>query len=570
MGELVSVIIPIYNVQPYLSRCIDSVVNQTYKNIEIILINDGSTDDSEVICKQYKERYNNILYFKKENGGLGPARNTGLDYSNGEFIVFIDSDDWIAPDMVEKLLTHAIDKSYEIVSCDFYKVEGLKITNHKAFPLGYKNTSQRLNQLAPASAWNKIYRKEVFNRFRFWDERSLYEDMPVTIPLISWNDNIGHIDEPLYFYFQRDDSIMKKNATLRQLDIIKAFRLMLQRSKPCYLKEVANSVAIRISNSADGLNKYIKADMIEFLQNELMNYLINFDSLPNKNDTIKLNKFLKMRIIPKIIYTDGFYDKSQYSEELEAISFNNKEQFIGDAEYIELNHENCDLKNAPSVVKKEYEKNNMDFVWDYFKIKKLHETGGIALNKNVEFTCPLGRLRADDGFIGYNSMDRISTHIVGAIAENELLSEVLQTYEDERYNELDISLYERINEMLQLKYNVVLNGRERYVNSFKVYSAEVLYLDLNKNNMAKVRNDLVNEREMTSRVDIEEDTLIYLLNDYNNKPKNLNSKNVTSPGRNGQLEEEIKTIIANYENSTCWKITKPIRIIKSLLIKRRK
>ena len=115
MTEKITVIVPVYNVENYLNKCLDSLINQTYKNLEIIVINDGSTDNSGTICQEYAQKDNRIVYIEKENGGLSDARNAGLDRMTGSYVTFVDSDDWIEQDYVEvlynKLTEHQADVS---------------------------------------------------------------------------------------------------------------------------------------------------------------------------------------------------------------------------------------------------------------------------------------------------------------------------------------------------------------------------------------------------------------------------------------------------------------------------
>ena len=126
-NELVAVIIPFYNVERYIDRCLASVVNQTYKNLEIIIVDDGSQDKSINIVNDYINRFNNIILIQKENGGISSARNKALDIANGNYIVFIDSDDYIEDNMIEKLYTDLLNTSSDISICNYF-LEGSKTT----------------------------------------------------------------------------------------------------------------------------------------------------------------------------------------------------------------------------------------------------------------------------------------------------------------------------------------------------------------------------------------------------------------------------------------------------------
>jgi len=170
----ISVIIPIYNTEKYLSQCIESIQKQTYSNMEIILVNDGSSDTSIDICNQYKKRDKRIILINKQNGGVASARNVGLDYATGDFIGFVDSDDYIAPEMYKKLLEAAIKLNADIVECGYIDVDNNKmpqIQHHlKATILrgNYEcSHTYLLHENTTNFSWNKLFGKKIFSELRF-------------------------------------------------------------------------------------------------------------------------------------------------------------------------------------------------------------------------------------------------------------------------------------------------------------------------------------------------------------------------------------------------------------------
>lgn len=174
----ISIIVPVYNTEKYLDKCINSMVNQTLKNIEIILINDGSTDNSLSICKGYADADNRIKLFSIDNSGAGAARNVGLSHSNGDYIGFVDSDDWIENDMFEKLYDKALETRSSIVSCNFYRnYTNEQIKNNIKFKNGFfsekeiKNNifpelicSEKLTTGVPINMWSKIYKRDLIKK----------------------------------------------------------------------------------------------------------------------------------------------------------------------------------------------------------------------------------------------------------------------------------------------------------------------------------------------------------------------------------------------------------------------
>ena len=202
----VSVIVPVYNVEEYLDKCLDSLVNQTLNDIEFIIVNDGTTDNSEQIILKYKEKYpSKIVYLKKENGGLSDARNFGMPYAKGDYIAFLDSDDYVELDTYEKLYNRAIQTDADMVECDFYwEYSDKKIHDTSA---NYKDESDMYAN-ARVVAWNKLYKKDlIINSGIKFPKGLRYEDLEFFYKILPQLKKIELINEPLIHYVQRDDSI---------------------------------------------------------------------------------------------------------------------------------------------------------------------------------------------------------------------------------------------------------------------------------------------------------------------------------------------------------------------------
>lgn len=234
MSEVdISIIIPIYNVAKWLPRCLSSVINQSYKNYEVILVNDGSTDKSEDICKRYLEKDNRFRYFKKKNGGLSDARNYGLKFVNGKYVVFIDSDDFVEKDYLKKLYQRIkIDKS-ELAICEYNIVENKKNNSVQKFnfPSNLKNIDGRKlltyiyqpDSVTEIVAWNRMYKRELFDKLSF-QKGKYFEDEFLLVPLM-WNiKKISLIREPLYDYVQRKGSITNTSYSDKKIKNIDEFK----------------------------------------------------------------------------------------------------------------------------------------------------------------------------------------------------------------------------------------------------------------------------------------------------------------------------------------------------------
>ncbi len=217
----VSIIIPVYNVEQYLKRCIDSVVNQTLKDIEIVLVNDGSTDGSLDICEQYAKNDSRIKIITRKNGGLSAARNTGLDNATSEYIGFIDSDDWVDTNYFEKLYNAAIENDCDIAFGDIvrkgekkHKIR-LNIQNIEVAE-SIQDKLKLSHGIKNPGVWNKIYKKNLFDNLRF-EEGIYYEDGEFTIKVLDKCNKIVSVPNTYYYYFVNPTSIVKSKPTLKKI-----------------------------------------------------------------------------------------------------------------------------------------------------------------------------------------------------------------------------------------------------------------------------------------------------------------------------------------------------------------
>lgn len=202
----VSVIVPIYNVEKYLEKCLESLINQTLQEIQIILVNDGSMDGSGAIAKIYAQKYTDkVLYLEKENGGLSDARNYGIPYAKGQYIAFLDSDDYIERNAYEEMYNKAIAENGDYVECDFIWEYPDKNKIDKIIP--YSNKKEMLTNVRVV-AWNKLIKKEIIEKNNIYFPKGLrYEDIEFTYTLIPYLDKCLHVDKEFIHYTQRDNSI---------------------------------------------------------------------------------------------------------------------------------------------------------------------------------------------------------------------------------------------------------------------------------------------------------------------------------------------------------------------------
>lgn len=230
MNKLISIIVPVYNVEDYLEKCLNSIVQQTYKNIEIIVVDDGSTDGSSGIIKNYSNKDQRITVISKKNGGLSSARNAGLKKARGEYICFVDSDDWISDSYVKDMLDTALKDGSDIVICNMEYIDSNGVINKytpkimNASTLDKKNSIKKLllGKEYRFHATNKLFRKNLFDGITF-AEGKLYEDVFTTWKLFVASDRASLLPKTLYYYLQkRTGSILNTKFNEKRFDILSA------------------------------------------------------------------------------------------------------------------------------------------------------------------------------------------------------------------------------------------------------------------------------------------------------------------------------------------------------------
>lgn len=223
---MLSVIVPIYNVRPYLRQCIESICNQTYRDLEIILVDDGSCDGSSEICDQYETMDNRIVVLHKENEGLVKARKSGLQISRGEYIAYVDGDDWIEPEMLERLYSIMTENNVDIVMCGHYIDTGnISKEAYHDVPDGHYGKKQLIEKIYPEmivgraffdwkiypALWDKLFKRERIMPYQMEvdDRLKMGEDAACTYPALLNADNIYILHECLYHYRQTTTSMVK-------------------------------------------------------------------------------------------------------------------------------------------------------------------------------------------------------------------------------------------------------------------------------------------------------------------------------------------------------------------------
>ncbi|MBU5337320.1 glycosyltransferase family 2 protein [Intestinibacter bartlettii] len=347
----ISIIVPVYNTGKKLRKCIDSILNQTYKNFEVILINDGSTDNSLSICKEYKKKDNRIKIINQDNKGSVYARNSGVELAIGKYIVFIDADDWIDREFLNILYNEAEEYSCDIVACNPYLVYGngliKRIRTDFTQDIIFENEeikNEVLSKLVgdtgfPSSLWGKIYKRNLFENYGeyFFRMKFFGEDLALNIELLPKCKKIKVIDKPLYYYrcgggttkymknlfedtittycIQKDciDKYYSNQKKERYAKIsfifLNTYKLVLVNmcstghDKYKIISKIENQVKdVNIRNAIENLNttrEWFEPEYIEALDNEDCRYLYNWGKKVYNKSKYKIfikNMLVKLNI----------------------------------------------------------------------------------------------------------------------------------------------------------------------------------------------------------------------------------------------------------------------------------
>lgn len=229
----VSIIVPFYNTEEYLERCLDSIVSQTFKDYEVILIDDGSTDNSYIIAEKYRRKYKKFKLYKQENRGVASARNKGLLMAKGEYIAFVDSDDFIDKQYLRQMVCAALRTGADIVCCNFYWVYHNKISirNYINYKIGLFSNIEALNMIISDTfmqsyLWNKLWKKDLFVNFNEKFPDMFFEDIATSFKIVYYANKIYIMKDALYYYTQRSNSILHDFSFLTQADYLKSLMII--------------------------------------------------------------------------------------------------------------------------------------------------------------------------------------------------------------------------------------------------------------------------------------------------------------------------------------------------------
>lgn len=278
MGDKISVIVPVYNSEKYLERCVESILKQTYGNLEVILVDDGSTDTSSIICDRYAQIDQRIKVIHKKQGGVCDARNSGLEIATGDYLTFVDNDDFILPDMYEILLSNMYKYRVKLSMCSYslyYEERGMEYAKTDIYTkkmnsmeaLHIFHTKGRIDMIVP---WNKLYRRELFDGIRYPACRT-FDDEFVTYKLLWRAGEICFTNQQFYFFRQRMDSITHTLTLKKYTDYMDA---LIERHE--YFAEVVNDYKLTEDDTLFCLKELINIHFRECPKEEYTYYHLQY------------------------------------------------------------------------------------------------------------------------------------------------------------------------------------------------------------------------------------------------------------------------------------------------------
>ena len=303
MNPKISIIIPIFNMEKYLNNCINSVINQTYQNIEILLINDGSSDSSENICLKYANSNERIKYFYQKNGGVSKARNFGIINFSGDYVMFLDSDDFLDLNTIETLVQTTLKNNLDVLEFKLYleSDRNYGLDRNQLIFEEKNQTALRIINNRTFYVTNKLIHKSVFNNI-FFIENQIYEDVLFPFKIINNSKSLGYLNSCFYHVVEdNSNSLSRGNYSLRQLDQIKSYEQTIDFVKNNdFDKEVIqglnNRLAFFYMNNFLNLTEFEKYDKNYAKRKEIKDKLQILNH-SNSNFNIKILRLLPLRLV---------------------------------------------------------------------------------------------------------------------------------------------------------------------------------------------------------------------------------------------------------------------------------
>jgi len=471
---LITVIVPVYNAELWLYKCLDSLVYQTLENIEIIAVDNGSTDGTKKILEDYEKRFSEKVFIAsiEHTNGPGGGRNYGLAHARASYIAFADADDYFDFHAMELLYDKAISGDYDIVCCANYDVKGNSIKKARELK---RTTKEFVIRNGSMVFWNKLVKKCLFDLAGPVPENIVFEDIAYVSTLISYSDKIGYVDKPLYYYILRDDSGVNDLKSDRILHSLEAYKIALKNCNSDVKEQLIASIAHRVCYDMKVARWTFADKFIEYIkENEGLFDIPLVNEEKSTYDCLNKIKGFSDDKIAQTVYINAFVDRNFKRRE-----YVSNESFYGETEVVYLDESNCNINILP-IIYNAYQKREYEFVAQYFALEKIYENGGIYISDNIEIINTFNCLKYFDSFIGYLDNKNFTDKVFGGKAGNNLFCHLIETYTFENaYHRIDYSLADRIKNVLVVIYGINLDGKTRVLkDKILVLDPQVLVTDI--------------------------------------------------------------------------------------------
>lgn len=435
----VSVIVPVYNGEKYILPCLESLKNQTLESIEFIVVNHGSTDKTlevvEAFCEG-DERF--FIYTIPHEGTLGRVRNYGIEKARGRYLGACDADDYVDVRTYEVMYKKAIENDYDIVCAPVYEVKKDQKVLTRITP---NPTVESYLMNGSFAVWNKIIKKDLLIRCGKMREDICYEDVSCIPAVISYAKNIAYVDFPVYYYIQREGSIIHSKKAVKNLDYIEAARHVIKRCKEVHRERVAAFIL-------RGCLRYIKNEwqlsdaFISFIGELYSEYPQSLQYIYSEELRKEIAQLAEIEnFIPMKVYVNGFGNKN-----LDARIIDIKENAFYEKCSVEVLNEETIKTGKDEFIDEVCNKGDYDTAVKYLALKRIYETGGIYISNDLQLVNFLNAVTRYDVFLGYEDTERITDKIFGGKAGNELLRVMLEEYRrrpQEDWNALIVEILRR-------------------------------------------------------------------------------------------------------------------------------
>ncbi len=437
----VSIIVPAYNEEKNIGKCLESLLKQSLKDIQIIVVDDGSVDNTYKICEYYRERSEGkIEIIRQHNEGLGPARNKGILYAKGNYIGFVDADDWVDSNMYLELYNSAQQYSADIVVCDIYKyyaldrkLEYIKIINGEDGKLDIKN--YLLEGKYPQIALNKLYRADIWKGYRF--NNIYFEDIDLVMAIISNVHTLVYLSQPLYYYHRHNGTISTDYSGVKYFDKFIAYDSIIKKVNKNFQQETIYWIAKNCLECIEREELYVfRTNFIDYIR-ENRNLFLNNLYLKKSDYWNNICKCIEIDLIARNIYCNAKIENN----------FSWGKDYIKDFNIFLLD----DKEKTVEVM----------------CLKSIWEKGGFYINQNIKFNMPIGSLRYYETILFWETDNTICLDVVGGKCNSRFLGELLS----KGCEIMDIK--EEIRKIL-VEYGVVFNGMSQLLkNDVMIYEKNV-------------------------------------------------------------------------------------------------